>query len=140
VKIPRNSTCPGVRYKVLVGVVIEPALEQRSADSSINALAVAKSRLLEWHATGEGDGRWREEDGRERVAVTSLNARPRCGQINAFPLRTNKFPRDADDNNKCQQKTKILNRFLSSSALPFCLSFALLPTARSSRPRKGERW
>jgi len=29
----------------LVGVVIEPALEQRSADSSINAPVVAKTRL-----------------------------------------------------------------------------------------------
>lgn len=26
-----------------------------------------------------------------------IKRRPSCGQINAFPLRTNKFPRDADD-------------------------------------------
>lgn len=71
-----------------------------------------------------------------------IKRRPSCGQINAFPLRTNKFPRDADDdddNNKCQQKTKFfsLSLFLlhyhlvvvELLLLPLLLLHFWLPTA-----------
>lgn len=62
-----------------------------------------------------------------------IKRRPSCGQINAFPLRTNKFPRDADDdgndNNKCQQKTKFfsLSLFLLHHHLLVVVELLLVP-------------
>lgn len=83
-----------------------------------------------------------------------IKRRPSCGQINAFPLRTNKFPRDADDfdNNKCQQKTKFfsLSLFLLHHhdrlllllvellLLPLLLVHFWLPTALGSS--RGKTW
>lgn len=114
--------------RVSRGVFIEPA-----ADSSINAPTVA-----EWT-----EKETESEAGMQRSCVAKggrvprqrgghfIKRRPSCGQINAFPLRTNKFPRDADDddNNKCQQKTKYfsLSLFLLHHHLLVVVELLLVP-------------
>lgn len=131
---------------------------------SLNLLQIHQLTPRQWQSghrkrRGETKRGWNAEGsgGKGARGGHFIKRRPSCGQINAFPLRTNKFPRDADDastttNNKCQQKTKFfsLSLFLLHHhhhlllllvellLVPLLLLHFWLPTALGSS--RGKTW